>query len=247
MKKEFNSVFAIVLLVLLASCNSTRKLIYLQDNAPDATYVDDKLVKSIPLQAPEYKVKPDDRLLIYVFSLTEDRMNFFKKPEMEVRVDSKGQIRLPVIGAVTIGDLTIKETEEKIKQVTAEYLKSPDITIKLLNFNVTVLGEVNKQGSYNIKETKINILGAIGEAGGLTENANMKNIRVIRNENDTARIYQFNLLEDNLLASNQFYLQPNDIVVINPMKSKTTSQKRNATIGLALSIATTLAFLFTKK
>jgi polysaccharide export outer membrane protein len=235
-----------ICMIMFSACTSTKEMIYLQDRQTDAS-VQTELLKSIRYQAMAYRLRPDDQLQIHVFTLTDDKLNFFKKPEVDVRVNSKGEIILPVIGTVAVQGLTIKETEEKLKQVMAEYLRSPEITLKLLNYNITVLGEVFKQGVFNMGDSKVTILSAIGEAGGLTDNANMKNIRIIRNENDTARIYQLSLIDDNLISSDKFFLQPNDIVLVNPLKAKTSREQRIGFISLIVSIMSSLAFIFTRK
>ncbi len=234
------SLFCLILVFLCSSCNSVKRLIYLQDHQKDDLNTE-KVLKTIYMQVAQYRLKVGDRLLLNIFSLTEERFNFFNKPEVEVRIDNSGQVELPVMGFISVSRLTIKETEEKLKSVAKEYLKSPIISVKLLNFNYTVLGEVSKQGTYNVSESKINILEAIGQAGGLTENANRETIRIIRNTGDSAKVYQLNFLEDNLIGSSNYYLQPNDIVLVDPIKSYTSRQESLAKIGLIVSVITGLS------
>ena len=235
--------YLIGLLVFVSSCMSTKKLTYLQNN-PDGVISDQEaLVKSMHLKDVQYRLKPDDRLLVNIFSLTEEKLNFIKKPEMELRVDAAGQIHLPVMGGIAVAGLTVDGAAEKVKKTAAEYLRSPEVSMKLLNFNITVLGEVYKQGAFNMAESKVNILEALGYAGGVTDNANMQTIRIIRNENDTAKIYRVNLLEDNLLSSNKYFLQPNDVVIVNPLKAKSSNQQRIALVGLVISIVSSLAWI----
>jgi polysaccharide export outer membrane protein len=105
-----------------------------------------------------------------------------------------------------------------------------------LNFNFTVIGEVTQQGTFIATEPRVNVLQALSKAGGLTENSDREHIRLIRNENNTAKIYQLNLLEDNSLLSPNFFLQSNDILLINPLKSRVEVQQRTATIGLVISV-----------
>jgi polysaccharide export outer membrane protein len=96
----------------------------------------------------------------------------------------------------------------------------------------------------------LNVLEAIGKAGGLTENANRENIRIVRTENNSAKIYQFNILEDNSLQSPNYFLQPNDIVLVSPLKSNSRSQQRTATIGLVvsvISVVTSVLYLVFRK
>src|SRR5687767_6465693 len=202
--------FSLFIISFFSSCTSTRNISYLQDEKSDNIKANE-LIKTMRLQESQYKLQPSDRLLLNIFSLTDEKINFIKDPEMEVVLDSKGQVELPVMGFITISGLTIREAEQKLKTVTSEYHKSPSISIKLLNFNITVIGEVTNQGTFLLTEPRANILEAIGKAGGLTENANRENIRILRNENNTAKIYRLNLLEDNALLSPNFFLQPNDV------------------------------------
>jgi polysaccharide export outer membrane protein len=247
--KFIYTVACFLFLSFLCSCTSTEKLTYLQDEKSDNIKANE-LIKTMRLQESQYKLQPADRLKLNIFSLTDEKVNFIKEPEVEVVLDSKGQIELPVIGFVTISGLTLREAEQKLKTVSSEYLKSPSISIKLLNFNFTVIGEVSQQGSFNSTETRLNVLEAIGKAGGLTENANRENIRIVRTENNSAKIYQFNILEDNSLQSPNYFLQPNDIVLVSPLKSNSRSQQRTATIGLVvsvISVVTSVLYLVFRK
>ena len=241
--KFIYSIFSLVILFLFSSCASPKTIILLQDEKSDNVKVNE-LVKTVRLQESQYKLQPSDRLGLNIFSLTDEKINFLKDPKMEVVLDNKGQIELPVIGFVTISGLTISEAEQKLKTVTSEYLKSPSVSIKLLNFNVTVIGEVTSQGTFTSTEPRINILEAIGKAGGLTENANRENIRIVRNENNTAKIYTINLLEDNALLSPNFFLQPNDVLLINPVRTQTQNQQKTATIGLVISVIGVITTMF---
>jgi polysaccharide export outer membrane protein len=241
MKLVYSIPFLFVL-VFFSACTSTKSINYLQDNKSDNIKVEE-LVKTMRLQESQYKLQPADRLLLNVFSLTDEQINFLKEPNLEVVLDSKGQVELPVIGLVIISGLTIREAEQKLKTVMTEYLKSPNVTIKLMNFNVTVIGEVENQGTFLATEPRINILQAIAKAGGLSENANLENIRIVRNENNTAKIFKMSLLEDNALISPNFFLQPNDIVLVGPLKPTVQNQQRSATISMVMSIVVTVTSL----
>ncbi len=245
--KLIYSIACLIMLICTVSCTSTKKITYLQDEKSDNIKANE-LIKTIKLQESQYKLQPSDRLLLNIFSLTDEKINFLKKPDIEVMVDTKGQVEIPVVGFVTISGLTINEAEQKLKTVLTEYLKSPNVSMKLLNFNVTVIGEVMNQGTFLSTEPRLNILEAIGKAGGLSENANRENIRIVRNENSVAKIYTLNLLEDNTLLSPNFFLQPNDVVLINPVRSLAQKENTTATIGLVFSvisvISTALFFAF---
>jgi len=238
--KFIYSIACLITLVCIISCTSTKKITYLQDEKSDNIKANE-LIKTIRLQESQYKLQPSDRLLLNVFSLDDEKINFLKKPDMEVMLNTKGQIEIPVVGFVIISGLTIPEAEQKLKAVITEYLKSPSVSLKLLNFNVTVIGEVMNQGTFLSTEPRLNILEAIGKAGGLSENANRENIRIVRNENDVAKIYTLNLLEDNALSSPNFFLQPNDVILINPIRSLAQREKTTATIGLVFSVISVIS------
>lgn len=231
---------AFIVIAFLSACSSPQKLILLQDQKADRA--EQELIKSVNIKLSQYRLRTKDRLQLTVFSLTDEKVNFLKEPQFEVVIDTTGKVELPVMGSVLISGLTIKGAEEKLKEVAAQFLRSPTITIKLMNFNVTVIGEVNKQGLVNVIDPQINILEALGQAGGLTENANRETIRIVRNENKTVKVYRVNLLEDNSILSDNYYLQPNDVVVIDPLKSNAMRQERIATIGLVVSVISTVSF-----
>lgn len=236
-------IFYLSAVFLICSCASSKRFILLQDDQADSQKKDE-LLKSYTLKESEYQLKEADRLLINIFSMTEEKYNFLSsRPEVEVTVDNKGQIDLPVIGLVKVSGLTINNAEKKIKTAANDYLKNPRIAMKLVNFDYTVIGEVGRQGTITALEPKINVLEAIGQAGGFTEFADRANIRLIRQENGKANMYQLNALEDNLLLSDKFFLQPNDVILVNPTKNRTTSRDRLSTISIILSILTSITFV----
>jgi polysaccharide export outer membrane protein len=181
---------------------------------------------------------------VEVFSLTEEKFNFFvKNPKLELTVDKEGNIELPVVGNLKIEGLTLQEAQDKIKEATVDYLKNPRVSVKLLNFNVTVLGEVEKQGTFNVKDIRINVLEALGQAGGLTDFADRSRIRILRHDQKTANIYTINILEDDLLLTDRFFIQPNDVILVDPLRGKNL-RGNVSNITLALSIITALSWLY---
>lgn len=242
MKISLGRTLVFLMMFVVTACGTTKDLMLLQNNAPDNAKAQE-LVKTIQQQQAQYKLRPADRLTVRIVSLTDEKVNFLKEPNMELVVDQKGQIELPVMGMIPVAGLTIREAEDKVQKTAAEYLRSPNVTMKLMNFYITVLGEVLRQGAFLIPEPRVNILEALGQAGGLTENANRRTLRIVRNENNVAKIYQLDLLEDNTLTSQNFFLQPNDVVLVNPRRAVTDRQNRVATIGLVVSLITSFTFM----
>lgn len=106
-----------------------------------------------------------------------------------------------------------------------------------------VIGEVIRQGTFNAVEPRVNFLEALGQAGGFSEFANRQNIRLIRNQSGKATTYELNMLEYNVLLSDKYFLQPNDVIIVNQLKSRTTNRDRLSTAGILLSILTTITFI----
>lgn len=234
---------AMLFVFSFCACVSSNRITYLQDEVPEKYAEENKLIKMVKTQKYVFHIQPHDRLMVNVFSLTDEKLNFLKKPEMELEVDDKGQITIPVVGNIVIKGLTLKEAEEKIQKAVTPYLKSPEVFVKLLNYNITVLGEVFRQGTFTLNESKANILEVLGMAGGMTENANMQKVRIIRNANDTAKIFNVNVLDDKMLASNQYYMQPNDIILVNPIRAKASNQQKLSTVGFIFSIVSSLTLI----
>jgi polysaccharide export outer membrane protein len=227
-----------LLLSFFCSCTSTEKLTYLQDQKSD-NFKANELIKTMRLQESQYKLQPSDRLQVNISSSADEKLNFIKTPQFEAVVDQNGRMDLPgVTEGVIVSGLTMKQAEQRMDTLLAKRYSLPGafVTLKLLNFNYTVIGEVITQGTFNAEDPRVNVLEAIGKAGGLTENADREKIRIVRNENSTAKIYEINILEDNSLQSSNFFLQPNDIILINPLKSRAQTQQRTATIGLVISV-----------
>jgi polysaccharide export outer membrane protein len=221
-------------------------MILLQDQQTDVVNPTGGFVKSLALKESEYLLKPDDRIGINFFSNTKEEANFMAKFEgkpLEAKLDAQGQVDLPVIGQVKLSGLTIDKAEKKLKSTFADYLKSPRVAISLLSFNYTVIGEVGNQGKFNALEPRVTVLDALGQAGGFTEFANRENIKLIRNQGGKATIYELNVLEDNLLLSDKYFLQPDDVIVVNQLKNRTTNRDRLSTVSIILSILTSLVFV----
>lgn len=135
-------------------------------------------------------------------------------------VDGSGFINLPMVGKVQVLGLTTQEVRDTIEGRLSKYLKNPIVNVRLSNFRFTVMGEVNKAGTYTIPYEQVNILEALGQAGDLTKYGNRENVLVIR-QTDGRRTYGFiNLHQRNLFQSPYFYLEQNDIIYVEPLKAK---------------------------
>ena len=165
-------------------------------------------------------------------------------------VSEDGTIDFPVLGRVTVGGLTRDEIARMIKDelVGQSLVKDPVVTVEYLNLKVSVLGEVNHPGRIAIDRDEFTIIDAISAAGDLTINGIRENVRVIRNDNGVRHTYSVNLLSSGDLASSPvYYLQQNDIVVVDPndmrIRQSTVNGNTIRTTSFWISIASLAATL----
>ena len=150
--------------------------------------------------------------------------------------DNNGIIDFPVLGRVAVGGLTKSQCEQLIHDKIKPYLnasENPVVTVRMSSYSISVLGEVNRPGSYQVSREKINVLEALAQAGDLTIYGVRDNVKLIREDaKGKKRIYLINLNDANLLTSPYYYLQQNDIVYVEPNKVKA----RNSSIGQSTTL-----------
>ena len=250
-----NKYLAILLLIVIgASCVPRKKLVYLQDPNQSDDIVTNQIINEYKATVHKHRLKAEDIVSIKVFTLTPQEFNFFFQSETQLRdetnvllsgfiVDDEGFIELPVVGKFFAQGLTLEEAEEGIKEMLDGPLEKPTVVVKLLNFNYTVLGEVNRPGPYTNYGNTINLLEALAQAGDLTDFADRATIKVVRFENDIASTFYLNLLDETVLTSPYFYLKPNDLIYVAPLEVKSTRNYGLQNFGLIFSTLTALTLL----
>ncbi|MCX2574292.1 polysaccharide biosynthesis/export family protein [Pedobacter sandarakinus] len=208
---------------VLLSCAPKRDLVYFSNLA--------KVSSEEKLQGQEVKIQQNDLLSISVNSLNPESNVLFavnnRMPgadsQMKVdgyKVNKEGFVVLPVIGPMRLQGLTIEQAQMSISQELDKYVKKPVVDIKLVNFKVTVIGEVNRPSSFTVPGDNINLLEALGMAGDMTVYGKRENVLVIREQNGQRQMKRLNLNNQEVLSSPFFYLKQNDIVYVEPDKSK---------------------------
>ena len=245
----------IMVLIIFSSCIPQKKIKYLQPIHEDST---NRAVFTTPVYQ-EYHLSVGDNLYIKVRSLDENSNNFFNNMGNDNRnsgfndasiylnsytVDPKGNIVFPFIGPVQVLGKTIDETQQIVADVLNDYLKETTIIVKLVNFNITFVGEVRRPGEYKIYQDKINIFEAISLAGDISEYGNRNEIKLLRMTDEGTAMHIIDLTSENILESPFYYLKPNDVIYIEPLKGK---QFAFATFPYALlfSTITTVIVLLT--
>jgi polysaccharide export outer membrane protein len=242
MKKYIiNYSFLFVLaILLLASCASKKDVVYFQNASNFETLINKNAFNS--------KFKVDDLVSIHVSTLNAEAsapFNLFRgggegnyRPEqVDYLIDSAGEIDFPVIGKIKIAGLSPEEVRVLLRQRLVDYLKDPIINIRLQNFTVTVLGEVNNPGTYPVSGERITVLEALGLAGDLTIKGIRENVMVIRDFDGTKVYTRIDLTKKEVLDSPVYYLTQNDVVYVEPNKSAITSSSLDSRTTIAISLA----------
>lgn len=236
-------------IVLLGSCVPNRKVMYLQKgdvNKKDSPV--DTVVRQYSQHIEEYKIQPLDLLFIRVESLTEGEFDFFARlyPVPATGnaqnqlingflVDESGQIEFPVVGRVKFGGLTVFQAQDSLQKVFKPFLKNPVARVRLLNFRFTVLGEVNVEQQVVSPNTRVTVMEAIGMAGGLTDLADRSQVKVIRQRSNETEVFYVDLLREDLVEANHYYIQQNDVIIVPPLRQRPFRKYWGQNIALFVS------------
>lgn len=251
--------FLIIFLCTLSFSCSKRNLVYFSDIDPDKVY-------TMPIDSLiEQKIQEDDLLSITVTSLNAESNMLFNAgvlmPSGENRntvisspinenylVNKNGFINYPVIGQINLKGLTKLEAVQKMSLLLNEYVQNPIINIRLMNFRITVIGEVQRPSTFIIPTEKVTILEALGLAGDMTAFGRRENVIIVREKDGVRSTTRLNLNEKSVLASPYYYLQQNDVIYVEPYKTKAIQSDSNprtfAIITSVVSLLTLALFQF---
>lgn len=220
MKKILFMLFA---LVLMASCSTQKKVVYFQDLKNGGT-----VEAAMP---QEIKIKPGDKLTVHVnskdeelvapFNLRRSQANMTSQADLAYTVDKDGNIEFPYLGSIMVQGMTRDEVAKYIKQelLDRKMVQDPTVIVDFNNLQISVLGEVNSPGKYEIEKDKYTIIDAISSAGDLKITGKRDCIMVLREENGIQKSYTVDLNNAaQLYSSPVYYLQQNDIVYVEPNK-----------------------------
>lgn len=226
----FKAVFVFLVCVLATSCYSKKELVYLQ--SPEYTSMYPTQVKN---RRPEYKIQPNDVLYVTIQNPDTETYQFFNQGNQETSqrggneaslfllgysVDQKGMITLPLLGRIKVDNLTLIEASNVIQTEVDKYLRNSSVNVKLVSFKISVLGEVRNPGYYYVYNGQCTILEALGLASDLTQNGNRNSIKLIRQTDNGAEVILLDLTNPDLINSKYYYMQPNDVLYIEPTKEQ---------------------------
>ena len=160
--------------------------------------------------------------------------------EKEYLVNSEGDIDFPVIGKIAAGGKTLEAFREDITTHIKTYLKDPTVTVRLANFRVTVLGEVNRPGQFKISDAETTVLNALGLAGDLTVYGKRDKILLVRNNDGKLSKEYINLLDAGFVNSPYYNLKQGDVIYVSPNQTKEKLSRQDPNTNLYLAIAGTV-------
>lgn len=257
---KVSHILLITFIVLINfSCRSSKELIYFKDAD------DNEKITGLP---KEYTLKPGDILYVSIKSISPE-VNALFNPESGMEAGARmssgyeyskfaspssaylygfevytdGNIKLPMLGKINVLERTLSEAEKIVQKKADEFLNDAVVKVKLLNFKVTVTGEVRNPGAYYNYNNSISVLEAVAMAGGHTDFASINNIKVIRRYPDENKSFLINLTEKDIYQSEAFFLQPNDYVIVQPDKYKNFQLNSQAYSLFFSSISLLLAVL----
>lgn len=254
--------FLIMGTVFLGSCNSSREVVYFQDLNPGESEVRLPEVRSIT-------VRPEDKISIIVNSRDAQLTDLFNLPYVTRQlgqslrtnystatnsgvsgytVNAEGCIDFPVMGKIHVAGMKREEIADYIKNrlISENLVKDPVVTVEFMNLCVSVLGEVNNPGRFNIDRDRITVLDALSMAGDLTIYGNRYKVLVLRQEGDMQRVYGIDLTSGkHVYSSPAYYLQQDDVVYVEPNAVKARQSTVNGNNVRSTSFWISLASLLT--
>lgn len=249
---NFKSIaLSMLVAICLASCTSNKTTL--------PYFTDIATVKEGTIPGSDYMpvIQPNDELYIGVWSVspaatsaynlpftnpaTRDELSTATSPRSQTYVvDTKGDINMPVLGIVHVEGLSTEQLQQELTRRISADVKDPVVTVRLLNFNIVVAGEVKDPKRIPINENRITILDALAMAGDLTEYGERSNVLVIREENGERKFAHVDLNSSDLLTSPYYYLQQNDYVYVAPNSIRQANSKYNQNNAFKLSVISTV-------
>jgi polysaccharide export outer membrane protein len=235
------NLLVVTLLLNVAACVNTRPIQYIQGKFDTAQLSKIEIIEPVIQRA--------DLLSIVVFSDNPTATSIYNLANTSggYLVDNKGNIQMQGVGELHVEGLNKKQLTNLLNDRLRIFLTNPYFTIRFINYKISLLGEVTREGVYTVPNERINVFEAIGLAGGLTIFARRENVMVIREVNGKREFARLDLTRPEVFQSPYYFLQQNDLVIVEQTRIKlaNSDQTTARNISLATSIISTLVFLYT--
>ena len=261
-KYQYKLIVVLLVSLFLGSCVSNKRVVYLQEKNEGVAYTD-----SFKFDRQMYKLQKNDIVNIDVAGINEKFAKFFMIGNVATQnlgnasvntggdlfytsgynINDSGYINFPLLGMVKVSGLTIFEIEKKIAKELEMYEKGMHVVARLGGVRFSLVGEFNRPGKYVVMQNQLNIFEAIATGGDLKEIARRDKIVLLRQYPDGAKIHYLDVLDKNIIGSPYFYLQPNDVIYVEPLKRRAYGVGVNGlqTLTTLLSIISTTLVVVT--
>lgn len=256
------STFTIIITLFTFSCVPLRKQILLQDLSKKSIKQLQQTDTLLPIMSFKYLLKPRDILMVNMNNITNkgeyDISSFSatggqnggmmmqnQNPSMiGYEIDSTGSIFLPVIGKVKVEGFSVLEAEKIIQSMALKYIDNVIVSVRMINYMIYVIGETTVQGRLQVTQDRITIPEAIALSGGFKEFANRAKVKLLRQEGNKTHIYYINFLDQDLLTTQNLYLLPGDVIIVDPLRAKNIKNYTVANLTLLISTLSIAILLY---
>ena len=254
--KRYTAILSLALmLAALCGCTATkdhmRYLSQLPETAPGQTGT---------LAASDYalKIVPEDELEIVVTSTVPSATTEYNLPASNAQytagqnsiisdtgqqkyfVNQNGDIDFPVLGTIHVAGMTTMQLKDYLTQRVGEKVKDPNVRVRLVNFKVNVMGEVRNPRTLEVRAERFSIFDALAGAGDMTEYGRRDNVTVIREAGDSLQYVRLDLRDPAIVSSPYYYLQQNDVVIVDPNDTRQANSRYNTNNSYRLSVISTI-------
>ncbi len=257
--REFKIFLFVAIAALVTSCGTYYQDVpYLQESRNYTSYTGGESVamhdaRIMPKDLITITVSTSDPTVALPFNLTvpsaiNSANSVTSQPALQkYLVDNEGKINFPIIGQLRVGGLTKGEVEELVVDELRAYLKeTPIVSVRMTNYNISVLGEVARPGTFTIDNEKVSILEALAMAGDMTVYGERKNIKLVREDASGERkIVELDITKPSIISSPYYYLQQNDVLYVTPNKSKAKTAGISSSTTIWFSVISTTVSLAT--
>ncbi len=247
------NILFIFFFIITISCTRFKDIVYLRDIG---TTPSDSLIKTT---YSIYKVQPFDVLYIRIFSPTDEKADDYFNAGSQTQtgggaygvtsyyisgytIDRDGKIKIPLIGEQYVAGLTIKEIEDTLRVQVKKYVIDGDVKVRLMSFKITLLGEIGC-GQHTIYADRANLLEALALGGDINKSGNKHNVLIMRTTPEGIQTFRVDMTDKNIVKSPLFYVQPNDIIYVEPIKSAAWRISLSE-LSLFISTVTTLTSVY---
>lgn len=261
MKRSYYTISLLSLLFVLTGCQSYKGVPYLQNikqteeaagegaaSLYDARIMPKDLLTIVVSCPEEPELAVPFNLTISIPTSNSGNKSLTSQPTLQqYLVDNAGNVDFPVLGTLHLGGLTKGEAEQLIKDnLSPQFHQKPIVTVRMVNYKISVIGEVAQPGTFTISNEKVNIFEALAMAGDMTIYGLRNNVQLIREDNEGKKeIVSLNLNDRNILHSPHYYMQQNDILYITPNKAKAKTSDINTSTTIWFSVVGSLVSLAT--